>query len=317
MDDICVIIPAYNAAATLQRAVDSVLGQTRLPERVVIVDDGSTDGTAALADKMAAGNDLITVVHKPNQGLAEARRTGIGHSAQQWIVHLDSDDALVPDALEWLLGVALKNNLDIAYGSANRIFPNGKSRPQNHPVEGVMTGTEFALANITLNYNYASWGCISRRHLWTDDVFPAADRLIPSEDTLMNVRLGLNAARVGCWNRPVVNYHYLPTSLTATGALHGMERWKDYFAQLMQTLEQRGMADTCRDRIAILKVDRIAFYVRPKSLTLTDSWARAAVVDDIPTATTKTRVLQWLLHFPPLCYLCVTLNRTVKSLFDR
>ena len=74
---VSVLIPAYNAAPFLSRSVASVLGQDFDDLEIVIVDDGSTDGSGEIADRMAAEDRRIRVVHQENRGLAEARRSGI------------------------------------------------------------------------------------------------------------------------------------------------------------------------------------------------------------------------------------------------
>ena len=74
---VSIIIPAYNAAPYLQRSVASALAQTHSDIEVVIVDDGSTDGTGAIADQLAAQDERVRVVHQENRGLAEARHSGV------------------------------------------------------------------------------------------------------------------------------------------------------------------------------------------------------------------------------------------------
>ncbi|MGB9407533.1 MAG: glycosyltransferase family A protein [Terracidiphilus sp.] len=92
---ISVVIPAYNAAAFLPRCLKSVFAQTLKPEEVIVVDDGSTDNTAALAAELGA-----TVIHRPNGGPAAARNTGIQNASSEWIALLDADDMWAPEKLE-------------------------------------------------------------------------------------------------------------------------------------------------------------------------------------------------------------------------
>lgn len=93
---ISVVIPAYNAAGFLPRCLDSVFAQTVRPQEVIVVDDGSTDNTAAVARRLGA-----KVVRRPNGGLAAARNTGIAHASSEWIALLDADDLWSPQKLEW------------------------------------------------------------------------------------------------------------------------------------------------------------------------------------------------------------------------
>lgn len=91
---ISVIIPAYNAAHFLQRSLGSVFAQTLPPHEVIVVDDGSTDATAQIAEQLGA-----KVISRPNGGLGAARNTGIQHASGEWIALLDADDSWAPEKL--------------------------------------------------------------------------------------------------------------------------------------------------------------------------------------------------------------------------
>ena len=92
---ISVVIPAYNAVRFLPRCLASVFAQTRPPDEVIVVDDGSTDNTAAVAEQLGA-----KVVRRPNGGIAAARNTGIRSATGGWIALLDADDLWLPQKLE-------------------------------------------------------------------------------------------------------------------------------------------------------------------------------------------------------------------------
>lgn len=96
---ITVIIPVYNRARLVKRAVESVLAQTRPPERVIIVDDGSTDNPAALMRDLGSDGRL-RIITQENRGVAAARNTGIEASKTDWLAFLDSDDWWLPDKLD-------------------------------------------------------------------------------------------------------------------------------------------------------------------------------------------------------------------------
>ena len=91
------IIPAYRAAATIRRAVDSALAQTILPTEIVIVDDGSPDD---LTTALRPYGDRVRLVRKPNGGAASARNLGIEQVTGEWIAFLDADDYWEPHRLE-------------------------------------------------------------------------------------------------------------------------------------------------------------------------------------------------------------------------
>jgi len=93
---ISVIIPVYNREHTIRRAVDSVLKQSRPADEILVVDDGSTDGTPSV---LADYGDKICVVHQENKGVSAARNLGIRASSGNWIALLDSDDEWLRDKL--------------------------------------------------------------------------------------------------------------------------------------------------------------------------------------------------------------------------
>jgi succinoglycan biosynthesis protein ExoO len=113
-DGVTVIIAAYNAAPFLSRAVDSALQQICFPLEVLIIDDGSLDGTTEVARKLAARDSRIRLLRlDENRGPAGARNAGIDHARGKWIAVLDADDAFLPGRLERLLKIADESNADI------------------------------------------------------------------------------------------------------------------------------------------------------------------------------------------------------------
>jgi len=95
--NIDVIIPTYNRRHTLGRAIDSVLIQSLKPVEIIIVDDGSTDGTQEL---ISINYPDITYIKSENKGVSAARNLGIKHGQSDWLAFLDSDDEWLPNKLE-------------------------------------------------------------------------------------------------------------------------------------------------------------------------------------------------------------------------
>lgn len=94
---VSVVIPTFNRAGCLPRALDSVLAQTRPPHEIIVVDDGSTDETPSL---MAQRYPQCRYLRQPNQGVSGARNLGIARACGDWIALLDSDDAWLPEKLD-------------------------------------------------------------------------------------------------------------------------------------------------------------------------------------------------------------------------
>lgn len=116
-----VIMPAYNSAAFLSAAVDSVLVQTDADFELILVDDGSTDETLSLFRAYAIVDARVRVLHKENGGHTSARNAGLACATGEYILFLDSDDSLAPDTLRLLREAIVSQNADIVvFGMQNR-----------------------------------------------------------------------------------------------------------------------------------------------------------------------------------------------------
>ena len=111
MMNISVVIPTYNRIELLKRSIDSVINQTIKPSEIIIVDDGSNDGTEAMVKKKY---DSLKLIKQKNKGASAARNSGIKASSGEWICFLDSDDEWKNDKLEKQI-IAVANNSDYKF----------------------------------------------------------------------------------------------------------------------------------------------------------------------------------------------------------
>ena len=308
---VSILIPAYNAAPFLSRSVASALGQTYDNIEVVIVDDGSTDETPAIADHLAEQDARIKVVHQENRGLAEARRSGINAATADYIVHLDADDELLPDAVVFLYGKMVEHQLDMVFGSLIKVVED-TTFEVTHPIEGVLTGDEFLHFLFDRRCLVAQGEYICRRDAWSDDVYPPRDRALPSEDVLINICLSAHLNRVGLYNKPVMKYYYVPTSLSSTNRLSSLDNWERFFTLVEKNLEERGKLESLQKELLCMKLDRLAFYVHP--LDKSKPWVDKVIHDHRFKLSRRYDVMQRLLHYPRLCHWCVVNNRRIKKL---
>ncbi|AQP45765.1 glycosyltransferase family 2 protein [Tessaracoccus flavus] len=110
---ISVIVPVYNVAPYLTQCLDSVLAQTFGDFELLLVDDGSTDGSSALCDAYAARDDRVRVVHQPNAGLSAARNAGLKLALGEFITFLDGDDWFDAATLAVARQTALASGADV------------------------------------------------------------------------------------------------------------------------------------------------------------------------------------------------------------
>ena len=92
MVKISVIIPLYNASSYLHHSIDSLLSQPFQDIEIILVDDGSTDGSAAICDEYAKKDSCISVFHEPHSGVAHSRQVGFEHATGDYILYVDADD---------------------------------------------------------------------------------------------------------------------------------------------------------------------------------------------------------------------------------
>ena len=124
MPAISVIIPVFNAEAFLERCLGSLLGQTFADWEAVCIDDGSTDGSGALLDRLAAEDPRIRVLHKANAGVSEARNDALALAQGDYLLFVDSDDFLHPQAMEITLGLAERDGSDIVAFNYDHAYRN-------------------------------------------------------------------------------------------------------------------------------------------------------------------------------------------------
>jgi len=121
-----VVIPCFNRAHVVADAVASVLAQDHAPTRVIIVDDGSSDASAATIRALAAADPRVTAVLLPrNVGASAARNAGVAIAQAPWIAFLDSDDVWLPGAARAMLGAPALAALDVVVGQFSRVEQGG------------------------------------------------------------------------------------------------------------------------------------------------------------------------------------------------
>ena len=129
MTKVSIIVPCYNQARFLPKAMQAIQAQSLKDWECIIVDDGSTDNTAEVAANMALHDSRIRLVQQLNGGSASARDTGIRHAKGEFIQFLDADDTIEPDKLERQVAFMEREGLDISYTAF--CMENGKGERTN------------------------------------------------------------------------------------------------------------------------------------------------------------------------------------------
>ncbi|WP_292960651.1 glycosyltransferase [Novosphingobium sp. UBA1939] len=215
MPDISIIIPAYNNAGTLDRTLRSVLAQSHDGWEAIIVDDGSRDETAAIAQGFAEADARFRLIRQDNGGAGAARNSGIAAASGEWIIFLDADDVLAPDHLERMLKAAETTpEAGLLHGGWRR-FRDGQPWWTPHPAR--VLASPFAAAARGCPFAIHS-AMTRRRHIVEAGAFDPSLRICEDWDLWQRIaRTGVVFAAVpGVW----ADVHVRPQSLSSDSGRH-------------------------------------------------------------------------------------------------
>lgn len=215
MDLVSVIIPVYNVEDYLDRCVASVVGQTFQNIEVILVDDGSTDGSAGICDRWSARDSRVKTLHQANQGVSAARNAGLQAASGNWILQVDSDDYIAPDAVERLVSVANGTSSDMAIcdfikGSEGRYLFDAVPNPVTEIEDGIS-----AISNMYENDHNAlrygvPWCKLCKKALYDGIQYP--DGII-FEDIYTTHKLLYRCTRIAVLDLPLFYYFQRPDSI--------------------------------------------------------------------------------------------------------
>jgi GT2 family glycosyltransferase len=208
---VSVVVPAFDAAPTVAATLESLLTQSVADLEVVVVDDGSTDGTG---DVVRATGDprVVVVTHPTNRGIVAAARTGIAHASAPVIARLDADDVAQPDRIARQLAVLrAQPSVGLVASGFVSVDPGGGEQVHGVPPDHAAAWFRLHFANC-----FAHSTTMFRRAAY--DATAGFDaRCAPAEDHELWLRLA-EVTRLATIADPLVRYHRSPGSLTARAA---------------------------------------------------------------------------------------------------
>ena len=174
---ISVIVPVYNANAFLDQCLESITAQTYRHLEILVVDDGSTDGSSETCDRWAGRDDRIRVIHQPNGGHSAARNTALDQMTGELVMMVDSDDVIHPEFASTLLEVMQRHNADIAVGDYVAFYGDAPGWPRQpspgHAQERVFDQQQAILAVLyQQGLTHSPWGRLFRASLFEGIRFP-------------------------------------------------------------------------------------------------------------------------------------------------
>lgn len=191
---VSIIVPVYNVKDYVRQCLDSILNQTFRSFELIIVDDGSTDGSGQICEEYAGRDSRITVIHQLNQGQSTARNTGIDRARGIYLSFIDSDDYIEPAMIETLHRNIVTEKADIAVCGIKRIKSRSTKLPSDPAYFQVMSGRDFFKETL-IGSRVSVTPCdkLYRRNLFADLRYPAGRR---TEDGYIAVDLFPKAGRV-------------------------------------------------------------------------------------------------------------------------
>lgn len=207
-----VVIPAFNAAETLAETIASLQEQGHATWEAIVVDDGSRDRTAEVAEELAAADPRVRLVRKENSGVSATRNVGLRQARHPWLLFLDADDLLTPDALELFAAEVRRDpGLQLVYGGWCRLLPDGRLFDE---VRWVPADDLFRSFSSTCAF--AIHACVVRRDLVLD-AGGFDETLVTCEDWDLWQRLARGGLRAVEIPRRMAIYRLRPQSASNNG----------------------------------------------------------------------------------------------------
>ena len=213
-DLISVIVPVYNVVDYLPKCLDSILNQTYKELEIVLIDDGSFDGSSEVCDQYAKNDNRIKVIHQKNAGVAEARNVGLDNSCGKYIIFVDSDDFINCDLVIFLLNDIKEKKADISICGYYKIFEDGSKKTCYHLNENFIVK-----GNDKFKYLYNSYSVITispclkiyKKELFANLRYKKGKN---HEDEIISLDILKKAAVISYNIKPLYNYVKREKSIT-------------------------------------------------------------------------------------------------------
>lgn len=206
---ISIIIPVYKAEKYLQACINSILTQTYKNFELILVDDGSPDNCGNICNEYAQKDNRIKVIHQENRGVNQARKVGFTHSTGTWIMFVDSDDILTPQALSLLINHS--DGVDLVSGGVqikrddSNILENFPSHIQEN---GEFEGNQFLHQLLSGHRLCSLWRQLIRKNILSKEILDLPKEIYFSEDFIINFRIGIHLKKYRGIKEMVYIYNY-------------------------------------------------------------------------------------------------------------
>ena len=210
---VSVIVPVYNTESYLGNCIESILKQKNVELEIIFINDGSSDGSLDLLEQHAAKDSRIRIVSQDNSGLSASRNLGISLARGEYLLFVDSDDALAEGAIDRLYHCAKENDLEVLFFNATTVFENDDLKSSHLGLTGyyetqedlsaVMSGLQMLSGMVAANeYRTAAYLQLTKRAYILSSGIGFIDNIL-HEDNAYTFELLLKASRVSKINDPL------------------------------------------------------------------------------------------------------------------
>lgn len=252
-----IIVPVYNAGKFLSGCVDSIRQDPGGDWELILVNDGSTDNSGALCQAYAEQDSRIWVIHQQNRGPGGARNTGLNQARGEYCWFVDSDDSVVPGALELLRLAVDQFHADLY--SFDYLADTGSGQPRAVEASFGPENRPFALAEQPdfLKSMPATWLRLWKRSLFEDNQIGFPDRAFYGEDLRTSAKLFAAAKSIVVLRKPLYRYLDRPGSLMNQASEDRNRHMLEAFADITDWYEQRGLREEFDPQLTALMVDHL------------------------------------------------------------
>ena len=218
MSKVSIIIPVYNGEKSIPRCLDSVLAQDHKDIEVIVIDDGSKDGSFKVISEYAKKDKRIIPIHKENSGVSATRNVGLSMATGDYIQFIDVDDWLPFDSTKLLVRSMEEEDADMVIADFYRVIDDKISKKGSIRKGGVLTLAEYAdkmLLSPADFYYGVIWNKLYRKKIIDDHHLIMDENISFSEDAIFNLQYLLHVDKIFVLKSPVYYYVKSEGSLVA------------------------------------------------------------------------------------------------------
>lgn len=216
---VSVIVPVYNAGSYLRTCLESIRNQTHGRLEVLLVNDGSTDGSLEVCEEFEAADPRFKVIDQPNAGVSAARNRALSAARGQYIQFVDGDDRLPPDATQTLVEAGEKKGADLVVAHFYRVIEDKVAQRGHIKKELYMNRADYAewMMKAPANYYYGVlWNKLYRRGILNKHDIRFDERVTWCEDFLFNLEYLRYCRLIAAIPKPVYYYYKREGSLVTS-----------------------------------------------------------------------------------------------------